>query len=40
MTSSPVLFSSVVTEYWIPRNFDRWIEGAFHVVVDPSLEDA
>ncbi len=38
MASTPVVFSSVVLEHWIPRVLDDQAQSAFQVVVDPSLE--
>lgn len=38
ITRNPGVFSSVVTEYWIPRMLDDSIKGAFQVVVDPSMD--
>ncbi|MFC0681310.1 GNAT family N-acetyltransferase [Lysobacter korlensis] len=38
MASTPVVFSSVVLEHWIPELVGHRAEGEFQVVVDPSLE--
>jgi hypothetical protein len=36
MTTNPIVFSSGVTKYRIPRILTHPVEGAFQVVIDPS----